>query len=252
MDATKSSAGLFETGGGEGSAQGRQFSLEKNFGEIEFNWVERTVSLRAIGEDRNAPPLLMAKVEIDQLSGRKEMPASQVTSKDFQAEETDIRHHLYKSDWVCINHRGRDTTHLQIAGHVTSTILLVTLVPLPLLLPAILGLCFIRRWFCRTNPYRSNEATGTTSRVRLSKCECLSAMIPSKCKAAVSLANNLSKQDLQKISRVSKGQRSASFENDPVQSMQSRNASVLLTLPRRNRLMASCCIMSYSCVCILA
>jgi len=40
--------GLHLMGRGEGSTTGLQYSLLQNFGELEFDWRERTVSIRAI------------------------------------------------------------------------------------------------------------------------------------------------------------------------------------------------------------
>jgi hypothetical protein len=200
MDATGSSNGLHETGGGEGAAEGLQFSLEKNFGEFEFNWNERSVSLRSFGEDPKAPPLLMAKVEMDQLSGHKTMPSSRLTPADFQAEENDPRHRLYESDWICINHRGRDTMDKQIAGHVATAVALIAVTSLPLLLPAFVALCVIRRWARRqVRPDaiygKAGTRDGHIAPTRVSKRERLAA----KCRA---VASTLANQDLQKIPRV--------------------------------------------------
>jgi len=41
---------LFENGGAEGAKLGKQFSLEKNFGEIEIDWQNRNVWIRAFGQ----------------------------------------------------------------------------------------------------------------------------------------------------------------------------------------------------------
>ncbi len=58
--------GLYENGGGEGASTGLQYSLLQNFGEMEFDWLERTVTLRSLGKDEAKPPLLMAKFSMDQ------------------------------------------------------------------------------------------------------------------------------------------------------------------------------------------
>lgn len=96
-----------ENGGGEGAKDGLQYSLEKNFGELEFNWDEGSVSIRAIGEGINKPPLLMARMSIDQLSGRSEIPGESPSMSEF-AKEQDYQSSQVSGDWVCVNHRGSE------------------------------------------------------------------------------------------------------------------------------------------------
>eukprot|EP01083_Nonionella_stella_P167770 564705_1 len=67
---------LYENGGAENAKKGQQYSIEKNFGEFEFDWKARVVRVRAIGQDVNAPPLLSASYSFDQLSGNKVMPGN--------------------------------------------------------------------------------------------------------------------------------------------------------------------------------
>jgi hypothetical protein len=141
---TSGSDGLYESGGGEGTPQGLQFSLEKNFGELEFDWEERTVTMRAFGEDQDASPLLMAKTSMDQLSGKTFTPGSSLKNEDF-VKELDSRHPAARGEWTCINHRGRDNPLSHIAGHITAGITLTVIVPIPLFMPSILMFFLIRR-----------------------------------------------------------------------------------------------------------
>jgi len=137
---------LYENGGGEGATSGLQYSLLQNFGELEFDWNDRTVSLRAIGENPEDPPLLMAKMSMEQLSGAAAISSPHLTTEDFRIEANSVRHRLLESDWVCINHRGRDSTISHMIGHVSSAVVLVTVVSLPLLPPVMFILFLIRRW----------------------------------------------------------------------------------------------------------
>eukprot|EP00339_Tiarina_fusa_P022743 CAMPEP_0117058234 /NCGR_PEP_ID=MMETSP0472-20121206/40454_1 /TAXON_ID=693140 ORGANISM="Tiarina fusus, Strain LIS" /NCGR_SAMPLE_ID=MMETSP0472 /ASSEMBLY_ACC=CAM_ASM_000603 /LENGTH=352 /DNA_ID=CAMNT_0004775479 /DNA_START=478 /DNA_END=1533 /DNA_ORIENTATION=- len=57
--------GSHEFGGGDGGKQGLQYSLQKNFGELEFDWEARLVTMRAWGEDSSETPLLMAQQSMD-------------------------------------------------------------------------------------------------------------------------------------------------------------------------------------------
>ncbi|KAG7372397.1 phosphodiesterase/alkaline phosphatase D-like protein [Nitzschia inconspicua] len=165
-DNAESMEGLFENGGGEGAFSGLQYSLQQNFGELEFDWVERTVALRSIGKKDDSPPLLMAKVSMDQLSGRASLGSPHLSVDDFLAEKETDRHQLYDSDWICLNHRGRETGAERILGHVSTMFILVTVVPMPFLLPIFSFLLLLRRWSQRSCRFESlvNQPRGTKRR----------------------------------------------------------------------------------------
>lgn len=134
-----------ESGGGEGSKQGLQYSLAKNFGELEFDWDARMVSIRSIGEDPASPPLLMARTSMDRLSGRDGlMPGGTLTDSDFAVAHEAIVPGT--AEWVCVNHRGAENYVTHMFGHVVSAMILLAVVPFPLLLPALLA-CYLVR--CR-------------------------------------------------------------------------------------------------------
>jgi hypothetical protein len=134
---------LYENGGGENATAGLQFSLLKNFGELEFDWEQRTVTMRSMGEHAHAPPLLMAKVSMDQLSGAAPIPGSRLSMTDFDKEQQHRRRPA--GEWICINHRGQVNQLSHITGHVTAGAVLTTLVPFPFLLPTYILLILIRR-----------------------------------------------------------------------------------------------------------
>jgi hypothetical protein len=124
---------LNENGGGDETPQGLQFSLEKNFGELEFDWEERTVAMRAFGESPEASPLLMAKASMDQLSGNTYTPGSSLTGEDFLREKS-TRHLRIQGEWTCINHRGQDSMLSHVAGHVMAGVTLTVLGTMPSIL----------------------------------------------------------------------------------------------------------------------
>jgi hypothetical protein len=130
MVSTPSNNGLYESGGAENAKTGTQFSLQKNFGELEFDWEERTVTMRAIGEDSS--PLLSGKWSMDQLSGRVTMPGSLLTRKDFDLQRKSDS--VLGNKWTCVNHRGRVSVMEQMLGHVATGFVL-TLAPFPVLVP---------------------------------------------------------------------------------------------------------------------
>jgi len=148
-----------------------QYNLEKNFGELEFDWEARTVTLRTMGENPDAPPLLMARYSMDQLSGRAPVPSklastsSILTSKDFMAEaEADQARRLHPSNsddestWICINHRGREDQMAHMMGHAITGVVLLFLVPFPLFWPSMLMLLLgLRRLSIRQSSLRCSK-----------------------------------------------------------------------------------------------
>jgi len=145
----------------------------------------------------------MAKFSMDQLSGRATVPSPRLSPKDFREEAGSTRHKLYSSDWVCVNHRGRDSTLLQTLGHGSTLLVLVTVVPLPLLLPALLILFLVRHWAQRptarlwVGPRRLGRKRRILKRLVKGKAR-FSKVFPLRYKTYASLA----KRDMQRISRV--------------------------------------------------
>lgn len=68
--------------GAEGAKSGLQYTLELNFGELEFDWENRAIQARVFGVD-NAPPLLSVRWDMDR--------------QDYSNNG---------NHWNCVNHRG--------------------------------------------------------------------------------------------------------------------------------------------------
>lgn len=97
---------LFGNGGGEKAKSGLQFSLDLNFGELEFDWHRRVVNFRIHGKDMYAPPLLSANWTLDELSGRNLMPEAKARSyylNNSRFWQNSLHH---DSEWQCLPHRG--------------------------------------------------------------------------------------------------------------------------------------------------
>ncbi|CAB9496460.1 PhoD-like phosphatase [Seminavis robusta] len=144
----EATAGLFPNGGGEGAKDGLQYSLEKNFGELEFDWENRRVSMRSFGETPGTPPLLMASWTLDQLSGHDSIPGSVLTSQNFvdQANLHAPRFTKNGGEWMCLAHRGTPSLFWQMAGHVSTVGGLSILLPFPMLVPTLLlAMMFFRK-----------------------------------------------------------------------------------------------------------
>lgn len=130
----------FESGGAEGAKTGVQYSLLKNFGELEFDWNSQTVVMRSIGEDGR--PLLSARWSMDQLSGKIAMPDGLVAREQFAAEQKSATN---GGTWTCINHRGRVSEMSIISGHLATVASMLFVSSIPLLLPAVALLLLVRR-----------------------------------------------------------------------------------------------------------
>jgi hypothetical protein len=147
-----------------------QYSLEKNFGELEFDWDRETVTLRTIGEQHlsssSQPPILLEKkIHLDELrflaggGGSQQddehesfpAPGSLLTMKDF-VDEAQTRQRANKvthdnGDWICVNHRGRQSENQvrHIIGLISTGIAMTTMVSTIGLLPLFLLMALIRR-----------------------------------------------------------------------------------------------------------
>ena len=139
---------------------GLQYSLEQNFGEMEIDFRQERIHLRTIGT--NAQPLLQVQYSFDELSfGRETMspPPPQtpprLSMKDYQNEvrnNPQLYGNISQDDpnqWVCINHRGRDTTLPLVTGYMTSIAVLTILAPLPILVPSTLCILLVTRCWRR-------------------------------------------------------------------------------------------------------
>jgi len=144
-----------ENGGAEGATTGLQYSLEKNFGELEFDWDKQMVSMRVLGEDVDSPPLLSAKWSMDQLSGRASTPGSSLGLEDFQRQRELTK--LVDNEWTCANHRGVVTVTQHLFGHVTAGMVFSILLPFPFLLPAYLLLVVLGRYARRSQLSRTSK-----------------------------------------------------------------------------------------------
>jgi PhoD-like phosphatase len=152
--APSSSSSLYENGGGEGSKGGMQYSLDMNFGELEFDWDERTVAIRSIGENgMEEPPLIMAKMSMDQLSGDSDLPNQHMVSEsDFTTMEHES---VSQGEWICINHRGIDRPFDHVMGHLTAATVWISFCIAPLVLVGWLILIVLRRMSVEKKSSRS-------------------------------------------------------------------------------------------------
>ena len=136
---------LFENGGAEGSKTGKQFSLELNFGELEFDWEEQVVVMRVFGVTGTDQPMLSAKWSFDQLSGNAIMPGSTISTNDIEK----VASHLSADDqWICVDYNGLVSPLHYFVSTSMGVTLLFTLILLPNIL-SIFCVLLVVRWILR-------------------------------------------------------------------------------------------------------
>ena len=141
--------GLHENGGAEGAKVGKQFYLELNFGELEFDWDQRTVSMRIVGIEGPDMPMLGAKWSFDQLSGDVTMPGSIIDSHDISS----VASKLSSNDqWVCVNYQGVAHPVHYFLGTFSGAVLLFSLILLPNILSVLAVLVAVRFVLRRMRP----------------------------------------------------------------------------------------------------
>lgn len=129
------------------STTGLQYNLDKNFGELEFDWDERAVVMRTIGENANAPPLLSARFGMDELSGFSSTSNRHFLSDtDFQ-QASKLHQPFVDREWICVNHRGQENNLSHVAGYVATGFAMTVLVPFPFFLPCVVLLMIFYRFF---------------------------------------------------------------------------------------------------------
>ena len=139
--------GLYTHGGTENAKKGTQYSLQLNFGEMEFDWKKRMVKVRTIGKDLNASPLLSATFGFDQLSGNEPMNGNKVINI-----ERSMKYGKFAMDgnvvddglFVCINHRGTTSPIFVNIGFAFIGVFGIAFFLIPICL-----VFYIIKWICQ-------------------------------------------------------------------------------------------------------
>ena len=113
-----------------------QYALDLNFGEIEFDWDRKKVSVRVIGVEGGEKPLLGASWSFNQLSGNRSMPGSNIDSTDVTKV---LSKQALDDEWICVNYQGIAHPVHYFLGTLSGSVLLFSLI----LLPNILGLTLV-------------------------------------------------------------------------------------------------------------
>jgi hypothetical protein len=140
----------------DGTKEKVQYVLQRNFGEMEFDWDKNEVVVRLFGHGRRNKPLLSTAWNLDALDA--DHPISpEISSSKFDKIWNDLRDHgstMSGDDWVCVNYRGNPTILLKLYGVLTPVLLAGAVMSLPVLLPALVAYLILLR--------RRNAATNAT------------------------------------------------------------------------------------------
>lgn len=133
---------LFENGGAEGAQTGKQFSLELNFGELDFDWQNEVVAMRIFGARGTEQPMLSAKWSFAQLNGDSVTPGSNIGQDDIAK----VTSQLSPDDqWICVDYHGVVSSLHYFVSTSMGVTLLFTLILLPNIL-SILTVLWVVRW----------------------------------------------------------------------------------------------------------
>lgn len=166
MDSRNNNDPTVTSGGGiEGAKQGIQYSLERNFGELEFDWDKRSVTIRSLGENSQGPPLLAAQIGFDQLRGVKPLDSYHLSTLDFDVESKKP-HTPVEGDWICIDHRGPTSALSEVLGLLQASTLVLTAFTFPIIVPMmiIFGLYVCKKQQGRNRMTDSHSTEANTTR----------------------------------------------------------------------------------------
>ena len=138
---TDADQALFENGGAEGAKMGKQFSLELNFGELEFDWQNEAVAMRVFGVSGTKQPMLSAKWTFSQLNGDAIMPGSNIGQDDIAKVTSQLS---ADDQWACVDYHGLVSPLHYFVSTSMGVTLLFTLVLLPNIISMMAVLLFIR------------------------------------------------------------------------------------------------------------
>jgi hypothetical protein len=113
---------------------GLQYVLERNFGEMEFDWENRQVLVRVFGH--TGTEFIHTIWPLDLLSGRNQtelIPTGRLRTLDYERAYQNLLHHNVSQpdDWICLNHRGVSSFGMKLFGVLAPVGLVIFLVSLP-------------------------------------------------------------------------------------------------------------------------
>lgn len=128
---------LIKKGGEDSDTAGKdglQYSLDLNFAEFEFDWDQKQVVVRILGEDEH---IHLAKVwSLDELNGKGPSGQPRFVNNDYHIAK--VRRSLEdlgvlesavnnSNDWICVNYRGLPNPVHRVVAMASSVLALATL-----------------------------------------------------------------------------------------------------------------------------
>lgn len=114
---------------------GLQYVLERNFGEMEFDWENRQVLVRMFGH--TGKEYISTAWPFDLLSGThlEPIPTGRLRISDYERTYKNLFLHNVSQpgDWICLNHRGVSSFGMKLFGVLSPICLAIFLVALPLI-----------------------------------------------------------------------------------------------------------------------
>jgi alkaline phosphatase D len=149
-----------------------QYSLNRNFAELEFDWIQRQVTIQILGEQVNSPALLRTTWGFDTLSGYVPPPSSSLQKPflknfHFRQAQLELQAHLHESPmnwnltvkkarndetdddaavWICLPYRGPQRFGLKAINFVIPAGTAVILYFAPVVVPMLFILFMLLRW----------------------------------------------------------------------------------------------------------
>ena len=118
-----------------------QYTLQLNFGEFEFDWEDRSVTVRIIGKE--GVELLTQRWKMDALSGMEAWGRSTLRDHHFDEAAQQLTNYsggnATMSDYYCLPYRGPQTTSHKYFGFISSFTLIGVGAFLPILLPLVVA-----------------------------------------------------------------------------------------------------------------
>lgn len=123
-----------------------QYSLEYNFGEFEFDWDQRQITIRILGHDATKRPLLSTRWSFDLLSGHVPPVDTKLTQTEYDKKYQALTaHDATNDDWICLNYGREATFGMKVFGVISPVLISTTILIVPFIVPMILVTRFLNR-----------------------------------------------------------------------------------------------------------
>lgn len=134
--------------GSEGAKGRYQYTLQRNFAEMEFDFDRRQLTVRVHGEQVGGRPLLSTRWDFDVLSGKTPPSLTgKVHSNDYQwiYDRLEGNGAAREGDWICVNYNGHPSFLLKLFGVLSPVLFSASIAFAPIWIPLALIIYFWSR-----------------------------------------------------------------------------------------------------------